>query len=243
MIEATGKLRDSVQSQAHIEAGADKVIISAPGKNEDALIILGVNDEIYDPVNHHIVSAGSCTTNCAAIIAKVLDDSFGIQSAFVSTVHSYTSDQSLLDRRHKDFRRARSAATSIIPTTTGAAKAVGKVIPHLAGRLDGIAYRVPTVTGSLVDFVTLPKKSCSESDINEAFKLASERDLKDFLSYTEEPLVSVDYIGNPYSCTLDALSTTKVSGGLIKTVGWYDNEWGYACRLSDLAAMVARQGS
>jgi len=237
VIESTGIFRDKESASKHIEAGAKKVIISAPAKGEDITIVLGVNEENYDPDNHHVLSNASCTTNCLAPAAKVVNDTFGIQQAFMTTIHSYTNDQQILDLPHKDLRRARAAAVNIIPTTTGAAKAVSLVIPELEGKFDGMAVRVPTPTGSLVDFVATVEKTPDKDTLIAAFEEAASGRMKGYLDVSHEPLVSHDYIGNPYSSIIDALST-DVAGNLVKVITWYDNEWGYSCRTADLTKFV-----
>jgi glyceraldehyde 3-phosphate dehydrogenase len=242
VIESTGFFTDAEKAAGHLKGGAKKVIISAPAKNEDITIVLGVNEDKYNPSSHNVVSNASCTTNCVAPMAKVLHDSFGIEQALMSTIHAYTNDQRILDQVHSDLRRARAAATSIIPTTTGAAKAVTLVIPELKGKIDGMAYRVPVITGSVTDLTCNLSRSASAGEVNEAFKTAAANGLKGILGVSDEPLVSVDYIGNQNSCTIDALSTAAVGDGFVKVVGWYDNEWGYSCRTSDLAAFIAEKG-
>ena len=242
VIESTGFFTDATKAAGHLNGGTKKVIISAPAKNEDITVVLGVNQDSYDPAQHKIVSNASCTTNCVAPMAKVLHDEFGIESALMSTIHAYTNDQRILDQVHEDLRRARTAANSIIPTTTGAAKAVTLVIPELKGRIDGMAYRVPVITGSVTDLTCKLNRSASAGEINEAFKTAAANGLKGILGVSEEPLVSVDYIGNPNSCTIDALSTVAVGNGFVKVVGWYDNEWGYSSRTADLANFMAAKG-
>ncbi len=243
VIESTGIFTDGDKAAGHLEGGAKKVIISAPAKGEDITLVLGVNEDQYDPASHNVLSNASCTTNCVAPMAKVLNDAFGIEHALMSTIHAYTNDQSILDQVHSDLRRARAAANSIIPTTTGAAKAVTLVIPELAGRIDGMAYRVPVITGSVTDLTASLSKSASVDDVNEAFKSASSSGaMKDVLGYSDEPLVSVDYIGNPNSCTIDGLSTAVTGDGFVKVVGWYDNEWGYSSRTADLANFIAAKG-
>lgn len=241
VIEATGLFRKRQDAVKHIEqGGAEKVIITAPATEPDITIVLGVNEEVYDPANHHIISNASCTTNCLAPAVKVIHQEFGIEKAFMTTIHAYTNDQRILDFPHKDLRRARAAAISQIPTTTGAAKAVGIVIPELKGKIDGIAIRVPTPNVSLVDLVALLKKDVTIEDVNEAFRKASEGKLKGILQYTEEPLVSVDYMANPHSSIVDGLFTRVVDNNLVKILAWYDNEWGYSCRLKDLAKYISR---
>ncbi len=237
VIESTGIFRDKESASKHIEAGAKKVIISAPAKGEDITIVLGVNHELYDPANHHVMSNASCTTNCLAPAAKVVNDLYGIEKGFMTTIHSYTSDQRILDLPHKDLRRARAAAVNIIPTTTGAAKAVALVIPELEGKFDGMAVRVPTPTGSLVDFVATVEKTPDKDELIAAFEAAAAGPMKGYLDVSHEPLVSNDYVGNPYSSIIDVLSTS-VSGNLVKVITWYDNEWGYSCRTADLSKFV-----
>jgi len=241
VIDATGHFRSKEAVLPHIEkGGAKKVIITAPAKEEDITIVMGVNDEKYIPGKHHVISCASCTTTCLAPVAKVLNDEFGLVKGLLTTVHAYTSDQCLLDKTHKDLRRARAAALSIIPTTTGAAKAVGLVLPELKGKMNGFALRVPTPTVSVVDLTAELAKKASAEEINAAFKAASESGpLKGYLGYSEEPLVSVDYKGSEYSGVVDAMSTT-VLGNMAKVIAWYDNEWGYSARVVDLAAMVAK---
>ncbi|MBN1280310.1 MAG: type I glyceraldehyde-3-phosphate dehydrogenase [Candidatus Thermoplasmatota archaeon] len=236
VVESTGVFRTREGAGKHLEAGAKKVIISAPGKDPDKTIVLGVNEKEYDPNKHHIISMASCTTNSLAPPVKVLQDTFGIEQGFMTTVHSYTGDQRILDFPHKDLRRARAAAVSIIPTTTGAAKAVSLVIPALKGKIDGIALRVPTPDGSITDFSCTLKTPTTAHDINQAFKHAADTTMKGILHYTEEPLVSVDIVGNPHSAIIDGLMTKVIGekGTLAKIFSWYDNEWGYSCRIVDL---------
>jgi glyceraldehyde 3-phosphate dehydrogenase (phosphorylating) len=238
VIESTGKFRSSATAGKHLSAGAQTVIISAPGKDVDTTIVIGVNEKTFDPQRHRVISNASCTTNCVAPMAKVLQDAFGIERAFMTTVHAYTNDQNVLDAPHKDPRRARSAAVNIIPTTTGAARAVGSVMPELAGRLDGVALRVPVVNGSLVDFAALLDRDVTVAEVNDAFSAAAEGSLAGILRYTTEPVVSTDVIGDAASCILDG-SLTQVNERLVKVFGWYDNEWGYTCRLADLTRLVA----
>jgi glyceraldehyde 3-phosphate dehydrogenase len=238
VIESTGRFTEADKARAHIQAGAKKVIISAPAKGEDITVVMGVNHDKYDPEKHNIISNASCTTNCLAPVAKVILEKFGIVKGFVTTVHSYTNDQVILDFPHKDLRRARAAAMNIIPTTTGAAKAVSLVIPELKGKFDGIAIRVPTSTVSLIDFKAVVERPVTVQEINAAFKEASEGDLEDILGYEEEPLVSSDYRGDPRSSIVDALSTQVIGGDLIQVLSWYDNEWGYSCRIADLTAFI-----
>ena len=236
VIESTGMFRTREGAGKHLEAGAKKVIISAPGKEPDLTMVLGVNEKMYDPGKHHIISMASCTTNSLAPPVKVLQDTFGIEQGFMTTVHSYTGDQRILDFPHKDLRRARAAAVSIIPTTTGAAKAVALVIPELKGKIDGISLRVPTPDGSITDFTCVLKRPTTEQEINNTLRTASETSLKGIMQYTEEPLVSVDIVGNPHSAIIDGLSTKVIGekGTLAKILSWYDNEWGYSCRIVDL---------
>lgn len=241
VIESTGLFRKRQDALKHIiNGGAEKVIISAPATEPDITIVLGVNEEAYVPDNHHIISNASCTTNCLAPPVKILHQEFGIEKAFMTTIHAYTSDQRLLDQPHKDLRRARSAAVSQIPTTTGAAKAVGIVIPELNGKIDGIAIRIPTANVSLVDLVALLKKNVTTEEVNKAFKTAAEGKLKGILQYTEEPLVSVDFMANPHSSIVDSLFTRITDNNLVKVLAWYDNEWGYSCRLKDLIKFISR---
>jgi glyceraldehyde 3-phosphate dehydrogenase len=234
VLEATGRFTDGASARKHLDAGARKVIISAPAKGEDITVVLGVNHEKYDPANHHIVSNASCTTNCLVPMVKVIRDNFGFVRGSMVTVHSYTNDQQVLDLPHKDLRRARAAALSIIPTTTGAAKATSLVIPELKGKIDGIAIRVPTPNVSLTDLTVVVDKPVTVDAINAAFRSAADGPMKGILRYTEEELVSSDYIGDPASCILDAKSTNVVDGTLLKVSGWYDNEWGYSSRCVDL---------
>jgi len=241
VIEATGLFRKRQDAIKHIEqGGAEKVIISAPAIEPDTTVVLGVNEETYDHENHHIISNASCTTNCLAPVVKVLHQEFGIEKAFMTTIHAYTNDQTLLDMPHKDLRRARAAAVSQIPTTTGAAKAVGIVIPELEGKIDGIAIRIPTANVSVVDLVALLKKNTTAEEVNESFKKASEGPLKGILQYTEEPLVSVDFMANPHSAIVDSLFTRITDENLVKVLAWYDNEWGYSCRMKDLIKYISR---
>lgn len=242
VIESTGVFRKREQAQKHIDAGAKKVIISAPGTNEDFTTVLGVNEEDYDPENHHVISNASCTTNCLAPFAKVLHEKFGIKRGLMTTIHSYTTDQRILDLPHKDYRRARAAALNIVPTTTGAAKAVAKVLPELEGKLNGMAVRVPTPTGSLVDLVVELEKDVTAEDVNNAFKEAAEGSMKGVLAYTEDPIVSSDIVGNTHSSIVDGLSTMVMEGNQVKVVSWYDNEVGYASRCIDLAKFLKEKG-
>ncbi|MGF7056674.1 type I glyceraldehyde-3-phosphate dehydrogenase [Brassicibacter mesophilus] len=241
VVEATGKFRDKESCSKHIKAGAKKVLITAPAKNEDITIVMGVNEKDYDPQNHHIISNASCTTNCLAPFAKVVLDKFGIVKGLMTTVHSYTNDQRILDGNHKDLRRARAAAESIIPTTTGAAKAVALVIPELKGKLNGFAMRVPTPTVSVVDVVFEVEKPATAEEINNALREAAEGELKGILGYSDEPLVSVDYKKDPHSSIIDGLSTMAIDN-MVKIVSWYDNEWGYSARVVDLARYIANKG-
>ncbi|GAB5047094.1 type I glyceraldehyde-3-phosphate dehydrogenase [Thermodesulfovibrio sp. TK110] len=234
VIESTGRFTDRAGASRHIQAGAKWVIITAPAKEEDITVVMGVNHHLLDPAQHKIISNASCTTNCLAPVAKVLHENFGIEKGFATTVHAYTNDQRILDLPHKDLRRARAAAVSMIPTTTGAAKAVGKVLPELKGKLDGLAIRVPTPNVSMVDFVALLSKDATESDINETLKKASQEHLKGILHYVEEPLVSIDFNDSPYSSIVDGLLTKVIEGTLAKVISWYDNEYGYSCRVRDL---------
>ncbi|AXI09951.1 type I glyceraldehyde-3-phosphate dehydrogenase [Oceanobacillus zhaokaii] len=242
VIESTGRFTNGEDAKKHIEAGAKKVIISAPANNEDLTIVMGVNDDKYDPSQHNIVSNASCTTNCLAPFAKVLNDSFGIKRGLMTTIHSYTNDQQILDLPHKDYRRARAAAENIIPTTTGAAKAVGLVLPEIKGKLNGMAVRVPTPDGSLTDLVAELETNVTAEQVNEAFKAAAEGPLKGVLEYTEEPIVSSDIVGNTHSSILDGLSTMVMEDNMVKVVSWYDNEMGYSSRCVDLAAFMAKKG-
>jgi glyceraldehyde 3-phosphate dehydrogenase len=239
VIESTGFFTDANKAKAHIEAGAKKVLISAPAKNEDITIVLGVNEEKYDSINHNIISNASCTTNCLAPFAKVLDREFGIIKGLMTTVHSYTNDQKILDAPHDDLRRARAASEAMIPTTTGAAKAVALVLPQLKGKLNGMAVRVPTPTVSMTDLVCELEKPATAEEINAAFKKAAEGELKGILGYTDDPLVSTDYRGDERSSIVDGPSTMVIEGNLVKVVSWYDNEWGYSNRLADLTKYVA----
>jgi len=237
VIESTGRFTKGADARKHIDAGARKVIISAPATGEDITIVMGVNDDSYDPAAHDIISNASCTTNCVAPMAKVLLDSFGIVRGLMTTVHAYTNDQVILDFQHKDLRRARAAAQNIIPTSTGAAKATALVLPELKGRLDGLSMRVPVMDGSVTDLVVQLGREASAAEVNEAFRVAADGQLKGYLSYTADPIVSSDIIGTPWSCTFDS-SLTMASGDQVKVIGWYDNEWGYSNRLADLAAYV-----
>jgi glyceraldehyde 3-phosphate dehydrogenase len=238
VIESTGHFTDAEKAKAHIAAGAKKVIISAPAKGEDATFVLGVNDDDYDPAKHNVISNASCTTNCVAPLAKVLQDAFGITKGFMTTIHAYTNDQVTLDFPHKDLRRARAAAVNIIPTTTGAAKAVALVMPELKGRLDGYSLRVPVPVGSITDLVVELEREVTKDEVNAAYKAAAEGPLKGYLVYSEDPIVSSDIVGSPASCTFDA-PLTMANGNQVKVFGWYDNEWGYSNRLADITSLVA----
>lgn len=242
VVESTGRFTAREKAAAHLDAGAKKVIISAPAKNEDITIVMGVNQDKYDAKSHHVISNASCTTNCLAPFAKVLNDKFGIKRGLMTTVHSYTNDQQILDLPHKDLRRARAAGMSIIPTTTGAAKAVALVLPELKGKLNGFAMRVPTPNVSVVDLVAELEKSATAEEINAALKTAAEGELKGVLAYSDEPLVSKDYNGNANSSIVDGLSTMVIEGNMVKVVSWYDNEWGYSNRVVDLIAYIAKKG-
>ena len=237
VVESTGFFTDATKAHAHIDAGAKKVIISAPASNEDITIVMGVNHELYDPASHHVISNASCTTNCLAPMAKALHDELGIVKGLMTTVHAYTSDQNLLDNIHKDPRRARAAALNIVPTSTGAAKAIGLVLPELKGKLDGYAMRVPVPTGSATDLTFEAGRETTVEEVNAIVKAAAEGPLKGFLKYTEDPIVSADIVTDPSSCIFDA-GLTKVIGNQVKVVGWYDNEWGYSNRLADLVTHI-----
>ncbi|MEI8181630.1 MAG: type I glyceraldehyde-3-phosphate dehydrogenase [Desulfomonile sp.] len=241
VLECTGLFRDREKAGRHLQAGARKVVISAPGKKVDGTFVMGVNEDTYDPLNHHVVSNASCTTNCLAPVAKVLFDEFGIDKGLMTTIHSYTMDQSLLDTVHNDFRRARAAAMNMIPTTTGAASAVGLVIPELAGKLDGLAIRVPTPNVSLVDLVATLKTAATVQEVNSAMKKASEGRMKGILAFIDEPLVSIDFVNSPYSSIFDSLSTFSIGDNMVKVLSWYDNESGYSARMVDLAAFVGEK--
>lgn len=238
VVDSTGAFRDREGLSKHLEAGAKKVIVTAPAKGEDVTVVLGVNEEKYDPENHNIISNASCTTNCLAPVAKVILDKFGVEKGLMTTVHAYTGDQKLLDNRHKDLRRARAAAVNVVPTTTGAAKAVELVLPELKGKLNGFAIRVPIPTGSLVDVTFQVEKGTTTEEVNKVLKEASENELEGILGYSEEPLVSSDYVGDPRSSIVDGLSTMVIDD-MVKVVSWYDNEWGYARRVIDLTELVA----
>ena len=240
VVEATGVFRDRASSSKHLEAGARKVIITAPAKDPDVTLVLGVNEQVYDPARHHVISNASCTTNCLAPVAKVLLDEFGLKRGFASTVHAYTNDQPIHDFPHKDLRRARAGALSMIPTTTGAATAVGLVLPALKGKLDGLAIRVPIANVSLVDLVAELEWLATAEAVNAAFRKAAMGPLKGILDVTDQPLVSVDFNGNSHSAIVDLPSTAVVEGNLVKVLAWYDNEWGYACRVRDLVRYIAK---
>jgi glyceraldehyde 3-phosphate dehydrogenase len=242
VIESTGLFTDATKAAAHLEGGARKVLISAPAKNEDVTIVLGVNEADYKPDKHKIISNASCTTNCIAPVVKVLHNSFGVAKGLMTTIHAYTNDQRLLDTFHKDLRRARAAAVNIVPTTTGAARAVTQVIPELKGRLHGLALRVPTTTVSLVDLVADLEKEASVEEVNKALEKAANGELRGIMEYCTEPLVSVDFKGNPASSIVDAPTTMLIGGNMVKVLAWYDNEWGYSCRLGDLAIYIANKG-
>jgi glyceraldehyde 3-phosphate dehydrogenase len=241
VLECTGLFRDREKAGKHIQAGAKKVIISAPGKNIDGTFALGINEETYDPLNHHVISNASCTTNCLAPLTKVLFDEFGIEKGLMTTIHSYTMDQSLLDTVHKDYRRARAAAMNMIPTSTGAASAIGLVIPELAGKLDGLAIRVPTPNVSLMDLTTVLTRSATVDQVNAAMKKAAEGRMKGILAYMDEPLVSTDFVNSTYSSIFDAPSTFSIGDNMVKVLAWYDNESGYSARMVDLAAYVGER--
>jgi len=242
VVESTGRFLDKASAGKHLSAGAKKVVISAPAKDPDATFVLGVNEGNYDPAKHQIVSNASCTTNCLAPVVKVIHENFGIVHGLMNTIHSYTNDQKLLDLPHKDLRRARAAALSIIPTTTGAAKAVSLVIPELKGKLDGMSLRVPTPNVSVVDFVAEVSKKTTAADVNAALKQAAQGKLKGILQFEESPLVSIDFKGNPHSSIVDAALTCVLEGTMVKVIAWYDNEWGYSCRLRDLILYMVKKG-
>ena len=242
VVESTGFFTDAAKAAGHLEGGAKKVIITAPAKGEDLTIVIGVNEGEYDPDRHNIVSNASCTTNCIATMVKVLNDRFGVEKGLMSTIHAYTNDQKILDQVHEDLRRARAAAMNIIPTSTGAARAVGLVLPELNGKIHGMAFRVPTSTVSVTDFVAILNKDASVDDVNEAYQEAASNSLKGILEFSGEPLVSSDFKQNPHSCIMDGLSTMSMGGNMVKVVGWYDNEWGYSCRTADLVAFLADKG-
>jgi glyceraldehyde 3-phosphate dehydrogenase (phosphorylating) len=239
VLESTGLFTDAEKAKAHLAAGAQKVIISAPARNEDITIVLGVNEDRYEPASHHVISNASCTTNCLAPAAKVVHDLLGIEKGLMNTIHSYTNDQRILDVAHKDPRRARSAGQNIIPTTTGAAKALALVIPDLKGKFDGFSLRVPTPTVSVVDFTATVRRSTSVEELNDAFRAAARGPLDGILGVSDEPLVSSDFRGDPRSSIVDAESTMVLGGDMVKVIAWYDNEWGYSCRIADLIAFVA----
>src|SRR5450759_106071 len=241
VIESTGLFTDAEKAAAHLRGGAKKVIISAPAKGEDLTIVLGVNDHMYDPAKHNIISNASCTTNCLAPAAKVLNDTFGIERGLMNTIHSYTNDQRILDQVHKDLRRARTAGANIIPTSTGAARALALVIPELKGRFDGMSLRVPTGTVSVFDLLATLRRETNKDEVNQAFKDAAAGALKGILDFTDEPLVSTDFRGDPHSSIIDGLST-MVIGNMVKVIAWYDNEWGYSCRVADLTHFIAQKG-
>ncbi|MBU4149984.1 MAG: type I glyceraldehyde-3-phosphate dehydrogenase [Candidatus Omnitrophica bacterium] len=242
VVESTGVFKDKEKAMRHVQAGAKKVIITAPAKDEDITIVLGVNENMYNPQKHQIISNASCTTNCLAPVAKVLIENFGIKSGLMTTIHSYTNDQKVLDLVHKDLRRSRAAALSMIPTTTGAAKAVSLVLPELKGKLDGLAIRVPTPNVSLVDLVCVVEKDTSREEVNRALKGAAEGKLSNILEYSDKPLVSKDFNGNPKSSIVDADLTTVIDKRMVKVMAWYDNEWGYSCRVVDLIEFIANKG-
>jgi glyceraldehyde 3-phosphate dehydrogenase len=241
VIEATGKFKSKETAGYHLEAGAKKVVITAPGKDEDITIVMGVNEGDYNQEEHHIISNASCTTNCLAPVAKVIDQEFGIESGMMTTVHSYTNDQKNIDNPHKDLRRARACGQSIIPTSTGAAKAISKVLPQLKGKLNGLALRVPTPNVSLVDLVVQVKKDVTVEEVNAALEVASQQELKGILGFSKEPLVSIDYNGEEQSSVIDGLSTMVMNDRQVKVLAWYDNEWGYSCRVVDLVHYVAER--
>jgi glyceraldehyde 3-phosphate dehydrogenase len=242
VVESTGIFTDADKASGHIKGGAKKVVISAPARGEDFTIVLGVNDERYDAAKHNVISNASCTTNCIAPMVKVLNDTFTLQKGLMTTVHAYTNDQRILDQFHGDLRRARAAAQNIIPTTTGAARMVGVVIPELQGKLHGMALRVPVPTGSITDFVATLDRSVTAEEVNAAFKEAADNSLSGILEYTEDPIVSTDIVSNPHSCIFDALSTMVLEGNMVKVLGWYDNEWGYSCRTTDLCSFLVDRG-
>ena len=242
VIESTGLFTDATKAAAHLKGGVKKVLISAPARNEDVTIVLGVNENQYIPDRHNVISNASCTTNCIAPVVKVLHQSFGVTKGLMTTIHAYTNDQKILDMFHRDLRRARAAALNIIPTTTGAARAVTQVIPELKGRLHGLAFRVPVATVSIVDFVADLDQEVTVEQVNQAFQTAADGPLAGILEYCQEPLVSMDFKGNPASSIVDAASTMVIGGNMVKVLSWYDNEWGYSCRLADLATYVADKG-
>ncbi|HQP51108.1 MAG TPA: type I glyceraldehyde-3-phosphate dehydrogenase [Syntrophorhabdaceae bacterium] len=240
VLESTGKFTDRAGAEKHIKAGAKKVVISAPAKNPDVTFVLGVNQEVYDKTKHHVISMGSCTTNCLAPIAKILQKEYGIENGLMTTIHAFTNDQVVLDEPHKDLRRARAAALSMIPTTTGAAKAIAEVIPELKGKLDGMAIRVPTPNVSLVDFVAVLAKNTTKEELNEKFREYASGPMKGILYCSEEPLVSCDFNGNPYSSIVDTANTNVIGGRMVKVLSWYDNEWGFSNRMSELLAYIMK---
>jgi len=240
VVESTGRFRDRASASKHLEAGAKRVVISAPAKDPDVTIVLGVNEGDYDSANHHILSMGSCTTNCLAPIAKILSDEFGIEYGLMTTTHAYTNDQVILDFPHSDLRRARSAAMSMIPTTTGAATALALVIPELRGKMDGMAIRVPTPNVSVVDLVALLKKETAVEEVNGTFQRYAQGKMKGILNYTEEPLVSIDFNGDPHSSTVDGLSTKVIAGKMVKVISWYDNEWGFSKRMGEFLVFISK---
>ena len=243
VVESTGLFTDATKAVAHISGGgAKKVLISAPAKNEDFTVVLGVNEGKYDPQKHNVISNASCTSNCVAPLISVLQQNFGIAKGLMTTIHSYTNDQKILDQFHKDLRRARTAGQNIVPTTTGAARMVGELIPELKGKIHGLAVRVPTVTVSVVDFVADLNREVTVEEVNAAFKTAAQGNLKNIMEYCTEELVSMDFKGNPASCIIDSLSTMIIGGNMVKVFAWYDNEWGYSCRLADLAAFIVDKG-
>lgn len=242
VIESTGLFTDAAKASAHFQGGAKKIVISAPAKGEDITIVLGVNQEKYNPRQHHVISNASCTTNGIAPVVKILNDNFGVTKGFLTTIHAYTNDQRLQDMYHKDLRRARQAATNIVPTTTGAARALGLVIPEIQGKLDGVAFRVPVPTVSLCDFVADLDKQATIEQVNKAFQTAANGKLKGILEYCDEPLVSIDFKGNQHSSIFDSLSTMILAGNMVKVLAWYDNEWGYSCRLADLVIFILSKG-
>jgi glyceraldehyde 3-phosphate dehydrogenase len=242
VVESTGIFTDATKAAGHLEGGAKKVIISAPAKSEDLTVVLGVNDDTYDPGSHRIVSNASCTTNCIAPVAKVLHDRFNIRKGLMSTIHSYTNDQKILDQVHDDLRRSRAAAANIVPTSTGAARAVGLALPELSGRIHGLAYRVPTTTVSIVDFTAEIDGDVTAEEVNDAYREAAATSMQGILDVSDEPLVSSDFRGDPHSAILDSLSTIVIGGNMVKVLAWYDNEWGYSCRVSDLAQFMASKG-
>ncbi len=242
VVESTGIFTDATKAAGHLEGGAKKVIISAPAKSEDLTVVLGVNDDTYDPSAHRIVSNASCTTNCIAPVAKVLHDRFNVKKGLMSTIHSYTNDQKILDQVHDDLRRSRAAAANIVPTSTGAARAVGLALPELNGRIHGLAYRVPTTTVSIVDFTAEIDGDVTAEEVNDAYREAAATSMQGILDVSDEPLVSSDFRGDPHSAILDSLSTIVIGGNMVKVLAWYDNEWGYSCRVSDLAQFMASKG-